>query len=381
MSNTTFEPATLPLAEKERLVRDLLEEFGLPVKAHYVNREELVIPCVLGSHADQERNPTGAINYQKLTFKCLGCQRSGGLLWFIAEHRGGTTTEARKWLGAETGTDGQVQDLQALLRYFDALYAGKEAKAPIPRYSPQMLDPWRLIHPWMVDEPMYDNQGRNVGGRGFPEANVLRFEVGYAEEYFMGKDLPTSERIVFPHYWKGNLVGWQSRALANDGTAKYKATPDFPRDETIYNYNPERYSTAVVVESPASVVRHDIEDPTRDLHMVATFGANITERQIKLLGRYKRLVWWLDNDTAGWTAYQGLFDHRGRQTKMGVLEASAQMTDVWAVDSHWHADPADLGLREVKYQVKHSIPWVLWGVPPGLVCFRCCEPAHAGGCQ
>jgi hypothetical protein len=379
--STTFEPATLPLAEKERLVRELLTEFHLSVKVHYARRHELVIPCVLGPHQNQDRDPTAAVNYEKLTFKCLGCQRSGGLLWFIAEHRGGNTVDARTWLAAETGTDGQVQDLGSLLRYFDALYAGSTARSPIPTYALKTLDPWMLLHPWVTDLPVFDDQGRNVGGRGVPEDNAERFRVGYAERYFMGKDQPTSERVVIPHLWKDRLVGWQTRGLASDGYPKYHSSTDFPRDETIFNYDPDRYPDAVVVESPFSVLRHDREDPEEGMHIVSTFGANITDRQVKLLGRYERLYWWLDNDRAGWQSYQGLYDQRGRQTKVGVLEQASALTDCWVVQNDWHADPADLDYPEVVHLKQQAVPWVVWEMPRMLVCHRCCRPAHTGGCE
>lgn len=370
MSTRPFEVKMLPEAEKARLCRELLEEFGLPVKATAEHRGELIIPCTLGDHQDQDANPTGALNYLKLTYKCLGCQRSGGLLWFIAEHRQSSATEARDWLAKETGTDGEVMDLAALLRYFDALYAGRAQRAPLPTYSEHTLDPWRFIHPYVTD-PIEE------GGRGVPEENYLRFQIGYAERYPMGtKDnpAPPSERIVLPHFWQGRLVGWQSRRLADDGTPKYKSTPAFPKDQTLFNYDPARRE-AVVVESPFSVIRHD-----HHTHFTATFGADITERQITLLGRYDRLLFWLDNDQAGWTAYQGLFDDRKRQTKVGVLEACSRMTNVWVIDSPYADDPAGMPEDLVQELVATAVPWVVWGRPKALLCHGCRSPAHEGGC-
>lgn len=374
MSTSTFEPALLPTAEKERLVRELLDEFRLEVHSHSAHRQELIIPCVLGEHRNQDREPTAAVNYEKLTFKCLGCQRSGGLLWFIAEHRGVDTKEAREWLAKETGTDGQIQDLPTLLRYFDALYKDRPGREPIPTYSQKILEPWALIHPWVTDPIEIDEQGRNVGGRGVPEENVLRFQVGYAERYRYSRDT-YSERIVLPHFWQGNLVGWQTRRLAADGTAKYKSSTDFPKDSTVYNYDPGA-KEAMVVESPFSVIRHEAED----LHWEATFGANVTERQITLLTRHERIFWWLDNDPAGWTAYLGLFDDRGNQTKAGVLEECARSTDVWVVENPYNADPADLDEVTVRALKASAVPWVVWSIPERLICHRCGGQAHAGGC-
>lgn len=370
--NTYLEAVSLPDSQKEDLCRSLLEEFGLSVK-RVRKGEELVVACTLGEHRNQDRDPTGALNFKKLVYKCLGCGASGGLLWFITEHRGGTSRDARTWLAEQTGTEGHVMDLSALLRYFDALYANKPGKAPIPTYSERVLEPWMLIHPYLTDAPEYDEQGRNVGGRGIPEQTLERFKVGYAEAYPYEKNR-TSERIVIPHFWKGKLVGWQTRRLSSDGTAKFKSTGDFPKDTTIYNYDPEAKS-AIVVEAAFSVLRHEHHQ-----HLESTFGANVTDSQIRLLGRHPRLYWWLDNDHAGWNAYRGHFDSRGRQTRMGVLEATSQMTDVWVIDSPYPADPADLTDDLVDSLVDQAVPWPIWTPPRRWECFRCHQDAHEGGC-
>lgn len=372
-----FEPVLLPVAEKERLCRELLDEFGLPVHTHYAVRHELVIPCRLGRHANQDHDPTAALNYKKLTFKCLGCKRSGGLLWFIAEHRGTPAADARTWLAQETGTDGEAMDLSALLRYFDALYGGTgSGREPMTIYAEETLAPWALLHPWVTDPIQHDAQGRSVGGRGIPEESALRFRVGYAEEYFMGTGMPTSERIVIPHFWQGALVGWQARRLCADGSPKYKASTSFPRDTTVFNYDPDA-DWALVVEAPLSTVAHD----AGDLHLESTFGANVTDYQARLLARHKRVVFWFDNDHAGWEAYAGLVDWRGRQTKVGLLEQVGSMTDVWVVQNDLHADPADLTHDDVQRLVdRQSVPWVLWEMPSALRCYRCGQQAHEGGC-
>lgn len=379
MSAKTFEPVLLPLSEKEHLVRELLSEFNLPIHSHSSHRNEFIVPCrVSARHKNQDREPTGAVNYDKLVYKCLGCQASGGLLWFIATHRNSSATEARDWLAKETGTDGQIMELSSLLRYVDALYGPKMTREPMPSYSAQFLDPWMLLHPWVTDPPDYDPQGRNIGGWGVPEETAIERMIGYAEEYPMGtKDhpAPPSERIVIPHFWKDRLVGWQTRRVCNDGTPKYKSSPSFPKDTTLYGYDPDHHKVAVVVESPKSSLRH-----SHHVHMIATFGANITESQIRLLGRYEKVIFWLDNDPAGWDACSDLKDNRGKITRLSVLEATSQMTQAWAVSSPYSADPAEIEDDDVEALVEEAVPWVIWRPPTSLLCYRCGQQAHAGGC-
>lgn len=372
-----FEPALLPLAEKERLIKDLLNEFGLTIHTHSVRRSELIIPCTVSSkHKDQARNPTGAVNYEKLTYKCLGCGASGGLLWFIAEHRGTSSKEAREWIGKETGTDGHLMELASLLKYFDALYEGRGKRPPIPSFSERILEPWMMLHPWVTDPIVYDARGRNIGGRGIPEETAIAMKVGYAEDFPYTKT-QTSERIVIPHFWQDRLVGWQTRRLANDGTAKYKSSVDFPKDSTIYDYAPREHRVAVVVESPMSALRH-----RHHHHMPATFGKDVTDIQVKLLGRYEKVIFWFDNDPGGWGAYADRVDRQGEVVEPGLLEKVAAMTDVWAIENPYHADPADLDDDMVDRLIEEAaVPWAVWQAPSVLTCHRCGSKAHEGGCD
>lgn len=340
-----FEPTLLPDPIKQDLCRSLLEEFGA---RHIIERrDELIHGCLLpfSKHSNQGHDPTASLNWDKLTYKCLGCGSGGGLLWFIAACRPGTSaTGARKWLDAQTGVGGHGADgLAKLLQFFDAMYASrtKERYAPIPTYAPRILDQWDWRHPYMTEV------------RGVPEATLDKFRVGYAAEYQVVKEygsdgkpiFGTSERITIPHFWGDDLVGWQSRRLWDDGTPKYLSSPDFPKDQTIYNYD-YMAQRALVVESPFSVLRHD-----HQVHMEATFGANITERQIGLLQKHPEVVLCMDNDKAGWQATEHL------------IEALKGHSKVYVWQNPWLADPADMDDANFQDVVHTAVPWPMWKRP------------------
>lgn len=358
-STGIFEAALLPDSQKEALCRSLLDEFGATVSRTY--DEELIHGCLLpwASHKDQKANPSASLNWSKLTYKCLGCGGGGGLLWFIAACRGVDSDDARKWLEKSQGLGNEVMGLADLLAYFDALAAsGKRVKAEITTYDERLLAPWDLRHPYMFDPP-------EEGGRGIPMETLDRFRVGYAENYRVrqgedGQGNPKfieSERIVIPHFWEGRLVGWQSRKLADDGTPKYVSSPDFPKDQTLYNYDRTK-RMAVVVESPASVLRH-----AHHMHVEATFGANVTDSQIRLLQRHSTVVLWMDNDTAGWECIEGVRDAKGRVLRAGLAEALAPFVNLLIVDSPWADDPADLPDSEVQRLVEQAVPYGIWERP------------------
>lgn len=367
-----FEAAYLPDASKRALALELLEEFGASVRRVNDKSGEIVHGCLVspGMHSDQDRNPTASLNYQKLTYNCLGCQASGGLLWFIATCRGGSSQDAWQWLEEAAGLGGNVMELDAMLRFLDNMYA-KKSTAPIPTYSDRALKPWAYEHPYLTDPPTADPPGR-----GIPLETVRRFRVGWD---------PEEDRIVLPHFWQGKLAGWQTRKMPHEwmsqlpksGMPKYLSSPDFPKDATIFNYDP-RVSVVVVVESMMSVLRH-----AHALHMEATFGAKVTELQIGRLVKHEKIILWMDNDKAGWLAVEGRPEEPktrtspGKEAILGMAEKLSRYCDVYVVDSQWMQDPGELPTEEILVLVNSAVPWTLWRRPKMLYCYHCKWPATA----
>ena len=320
--------------EKKQMCLDLLEEFG--AQNITVRGDEIHHSCILpfGLHRNGDANPSASLNWSKLTYGCFGCGNSGGLYWFINVCRGdntaGSRRTAKQWINDRIDRGGE-DGLQDVLRYIDAVYA-KETRdelQTIPRYSPLVLRPWELIHPYMTEI------------RHVPEANLVHHRVGYD---------PDLDRIVFPHFWMGNLVGWQTRRISNDGTPKYKSTTGFPKDSTIYNWKDG--AVPLVLESPMSVVsKSHIGDV---VNFVATFGASVTHHQMRALADAPRVVMWFDNDPAGWEATRTVGDFL------------VNYSDVYAVDNPYAADPADMDDDTVRTLIEGAIPYPVWQQPETL---------------
>lgn len=383
-----FEASLLPDIQKRALCEELLSEFG--ARVHRINdgSGEMIHGCLVAPelHKDQDRNPTASLNYQKLTYNCLGCGSSGGLLWFIATCRGETSQAARQWLEKTAGLGGNVLELDAMLRFLDAVYARPE-KQPIPQYSEKLLDAWAYDHPYLTE------------ARGIDPEVYKRFRLGWD---------PNTDRVVLPHFWQGRLVGWQTRKMPPEwqsvewtpkplradgdrafdvhsgapGSPKFHSSPDFPKDSTIFNYDP-RAREAVIVEAMLSCLRH-----VEYRHFEAVFGAEVTELQVKRLVKHDRVILWMDNDRAGWKAVEGRPEVRptrekpqGQERKPGMAEKLAPYTEVLVVDSPWQQDPADLPTDEVQERIDAAVPWSLWRRPEVLYCFQCRNRAHEGPCR
>lgn len=310
--------------EKKDIAVQILDALGIRVRT--VNRHgEMVIPCeMVNYHNDQGKNPTAALNYKKMLFNCLGCQSSGSILWMVAQLKDlSGSDEALTWVKTLVGL-GEVMDPSDLLRYIDGMYDRERVIEPIPTYSPQIL------LEWLMPNHAY------FAGRDITLGQALKFQLGYQAD---------TDRIVIPHYFDDRLVGWQTRTRTGRGE-KYKNSPDFPKESTIFNYG-RKIPVAVVVESNFTAIKHD----NSLLHVESTIGAKVTDIQVGLLAKHEKVILWMDNDRAGWRATESLLDRLG------------PLTNVWCVDSPWHGDPDDLPSNEFRLQVTSAIPGALWEAP------------------
>lgn len=354
MAEKGFAAGMLPDAIKESLCYDLLTEFGVDRISANPRTGELVHGCLVsGYHQDQARNPTASLNYRKLTYNCLGCQAHGGLLWFIATMRKCSTSDAYKWMEDTSGIAPTSVDLDMLLAIISESYNPTRMTTDIiPTYSERTLDPWLVHrHPMLLD----GDAEFGIPGWHIREENLNLMKVGWD---------PEEDRIVIPHFWKDKLVGWQGRRIWKFQGPKYKSTPDFPKDQTLYNFDPrKRYDHVVVMESPRSVLSkvHLQVEMSKPTVFAGTFGAEITKQQIQLLARAERVIWFLDPDEAGWKAMVGTEDNPGVVTRL------MPYTQNFTVKNPWDADPADLSDDDFLSLVSDPVPSVVWKCPRGYL--------------
>jgi hypothetical protein len=277
-------------------------------------------------HKHGDANPSASINVRNLVMNCFTCG-GGSLMWWVAVMRGSTVANARAWLEKKKGPESR--NLADLLAYFDSVFnPAREGTLPIPTYSEKILKPWRLIHPYMTEV------------RGIPVDTLKHFNIGF--------DM-ASNRVVIPHFWKGKLVGWQTRRITSDGTPKFLNTPDFPKESTIWNYQPGK--PVVVTEAVISVLSKWHVMP----NLETTFSAAASEKQLRLLSSHPRVILFYDNDEPGWMVTER------------IGEALIRHTDVRVVENPWAADPADMTDKEFIELVNTAVPFGAWNRPTQVV--------------
>lgn len=328
---------------------NLIEEFGGQVIKE-TDKGELRHKCTLpfGHHTDGN-SVTASVNYKTLAANCWVCKNGGSLLWWIAANRGEGTEQTTRWLRDHVKVDGD-QMLTATIALLDGMLEDlrtgrKSGRLPISVYDPRILGPWTKWAghlEYLTDPP--SEQGRNI-----PPATLDEFQVGFCD---YDPHWGYVDRVMIPVFWQGDLVGWQARRLNPDdpNPAKYLNSPDFPRDRVLYG--PPDSDWAVVVESPMSKLRHH-----HHLPLVSTLGSAVTATQRRALHRYERLVLFMDNDKAGYSALLGT------KGSPGLIDDLFPYVQVEIVQNPFDADPADLDDDDMEELVGAAVLPGAWTPP------------------
>jgi hypothetical protein len=214
----------------------------------------------------------------------------------------------------DQGDDEFRNEVLGLLAQLDA----KRDEDTIPYFNPLVLNKWKndncLKGLQLWNEGEFDGKPKHIRPDVL-EANALfAFDAVKFAPRSKTDGKPIDENyqgpcIIFPHYWKGRLVGWQHRWLADDRpkwVSKYTNTPDFPKAVTLYGVPRPSPLPVVVVESvPTRLVVESLGWPS-----VGTFGASVTPEQLKLLRRFQQgVIIAPDNDKPGLEALVKMADY------------------------------------------------------------------------
>jgi hypothetical protein len=276
---------------------------------------EIVHSCLLDRiephHANGDAHASAWANIEKGLYVC-SVYWSGDILRLIQKLEGvedldGITPVIGDFL------NGATKDTDSFRQEIEAAFAQQSYSVEIPSYSERVLDPWRVSHPYMRE------------ARGVSHEAQERLSIGYDAN---------ENRIVFPHFWEGKLVGWQKRAIPASpdwpGTVpdwpKYRSSSGMPKSETLYGYDEAKRIKSrqvVVVESPMSVAK--AVSLWIGIPVLATFGAKVSKTQIDLLKDFDYVTVWFDCDPAGHAGERKLVDGLYRHTNVLVVNPDPDM--------------------------------------------------------
>lgn len=274
-----------------------------------------------------------AINRDKGVYNCWVCG-GGTIVSLVMEVKQISYREAVRYLSRFVNAFHKESEADFRERVEHLLADTKQEKKPTPIFNATVLDQWQGWHPWFES-------------RHIDRVVVEYFRAGVSREHRRfspkhGEYVGTA--VILPHFYQGLLVGWQERWLDDTPPwiGKYTNTTGFPRETTVWGHDFAcgQDKPPVVVESVPTALRL-ISD---GFPAVATFGAQVTPHQLRLLRVFQGGLWIArDNDAPG-AAW--------RDKLVNGLHRYVPLCDVPVVEG----DGADLGdaddispyLRDVK---------------------------------
>lgn len=266
-----------------------------------------------GLHSNGDTTGKFSINREKKVYNCWVCG-GGSLLSLAMEVNEMNVGDATHWLhqfARSEPTEEEFEDEIAKL-----LSDPAEQVKPMPYFNERVLDRWTDMDSWKLRAKTWGDK------RGINPSVIKKYKIGFNPEAVRhapknkGEDDYVGPAMILPLYWRGRLVGWQHRWLEPDEkrpkwVPKYTNTPDFPKRECLFNYDScaKSLSKPVVVESvPTALMLESLGTPS-----VATYGAQVSEEQMKLLRTFQQgIIVAPDNDEAGIKGRNALTKELGR---------------------------------------------------------------------
>lgn len=261
-------------------------------------------PDVWGLHKHGDTTGKFAIHREERLYNCWVCG-GGNFLSLTMEMFDMNVEEATEWL--RQFTMGDVRSDAEFIDHFMELLEDTERRVTtLPFFNDRVLEKFADDVDWFYSRGLndeiiaeYNLRFSNLAMKPAP----IKMRGGIPEKIDDDYYGPTA---IFPHYWRGRLVGWQHRWMNWDyehtqtpkWLAKYTNTTDFPKSDTVFNYDKAESSTepVVVVESVVTVLlltRYGIP-------AISYFGGGITEPQLRLIRKLQQGVLLApDNDDVG----------------------------------------------------------------------------------
>ena len=272
-----------------------------------------------------EKSPSFSVSPSKNIYKCFGCGKAGGPVQFIMEHESNTFPDAIRFLAKKYNINlEEIQDIKNDQQHQEDLK--KEAWGLINEFAAKLYQDALFLQP----------NGKQIAlpyikERGFLEATIKKFQLGYAPEqrdYLVLKikeagynfDLLKevgltnkndqdffNHRVIFPiHNLAGKVIAFSGRKIGEkDFGPKYINSPETPlyaKSKVLYGMHLAKNAIrakdeCILVEGYTDVI---------SLHqggihqVVASSGTSLTLDQIRLIKRFTSNIKILyDGDPAG----------------------------------------------------------------------------------
>lgn len=306
--------------------------------------DEDICRCPLPSHDGVDANPSFSINRSKLVYHCFACGIGGNIIDLVGRVLNVNHDDAYRFCKTYDDKSLSGDDPFAFSRKLETIFSAHRNKArsePLPRFNKEILNRWSK-HPTDY-----------FTKRGLNNNSIDRYALGY--DPLHNRMDYTGPAAIIPHFFEESLVGYQERWIDDNRPKtipKYTNTKGFPKAETLFGYDlivGNELGPVVVVESALTAVYLD----QLGYAAVATFGATVTDDQIRLLQSFSwGVTLAFDNDSAGHGACNMVSERLRKTLPIYII-------DDFGDDK---ADLNDLNAKEVAILIDNAKPWFMKGL-------------------
>lgn len=287
------------------------------------------------NHTHGDTTGKFAIEREARVYNCWVCG-GGTLLSLAMEVLGMDVEEATSWIYQFTEAD-MRSDQEFVDEFLDAFRDVERRIDTLPYFNERVLDRFDQPIPewWLEERCILPEVAEQMGVRYSDSI----YRPAPRSGKFSEDDAYEGPGIIFSHYWKGRLVGWQTRWLDEDRPEwipKYTNTSDFPKDNTIYGFDKAASDIIVVESAPSALFAISC-----GFSAVATFGSSVNDAQMRLLRRFESVTLAPDNDAAGEKWLSANTNYLKRYTRVWHLPPVSSVAGADLGDIASQSSPAD----------------------------------------
>lgn len=250
-----------------------------------------------------------ALHKDNALYYCHSCQSGGDIINFIEEMEGLGFKDAVSFLEKDL----QIKDNELV---GNKSYIAKELDAYIKLMSSVFFVPEEYIP---LDMKLYPvNKFRGIG-----EETLRLAKVSFAERYPMinkdGKRVELKNRLIFPLYHEGVLIGHSIRRTKSTDNPKWLHVPRGVKvAKTLYNYdNIVPYKEVIIVEGISDALNL-IDKGYKNV--VCVFGSRLSDEQLSLLLRITdKVAIMFDGDKPGRDGAKSAYERLNKTTNTRVI--------------------------------------------------------------
>jgi DNA primase len=273
-----------------------------------------------------EKSPSFTVSAVKGIYKCFGCGKGGNSVQFVMDHEHLGYADALRWLARKYNIEIKEKEISV-----------EELQANNERESLMLVS--EFARKFFSQSLLESEEGKAIGlsyfkERGFPDAIIEKFQLGYSpesrkalltaateagykQEYLVKTGLCYENengvgdrfagRVMFPiHNISGRAIAFGGRTLRTDKkVAKYVNSPEseiYTKSKVVYGIYQAK--NAIVKEDLCYLVEGYVDVVSMHIagveNVVASSGTSLTVEQIRLIKRYTPNITILyDGDSAG----------------------------------------------------------------------------------